>query len=49
MGQETLSSLLMLHVHKDLTDSLDLLEVANNFVILSIGLRYLESLLNCMC
>ena len=32
MGQERLSSLLMLHVHKDLTDSLDLLKVANNFV-----------------
>ena len=32
MGQERLSNLLMLHVHKDLTDSLDLLEVANSFV-----------------
>ena len=32
MGEERLSSLLMLHVHKDLTDSLDLLEVANSFV-----------------
>ena len=32
MGEERLSNLLMLHVHKDLTDSLDLLEVANSFV-----------------
>ena len=32
MREERLSSLLMLHVHKDLTDSLDLIEVANSFV-----------------
>ena len=32
MGQERLNSLLPLHVHKDLTDSLDLLRIANSFV-----------------
>ena len=31
MGQERLISLLMLHVHKDLMDSLDLLEVSSDF------------------
>ena len=33
MLQERLNHLLVLHVHKDRTDSLDLITVANNFVI----------------
>ena len=32
MGQEHLNNLLMLHVHKEYTDELDLIAVANEFV-----------------
>ena len=32
MGQQRLNDLLLLHVHKEITDSLDLKEVINNFV-----------------
>ena len=32
MGQECLNNLLMLHVHKEYTDKLDLITVANDFV-----------------
>ena len=32
MGQQRLNDLLLLHVHKEITDSLDLKEVVNNFV-----------------
>ena len=32
MSQERLNHLLVLHVHKDYTDSLDMLQVANSFV-----------------
>ena len=32
MGQERLNSLMVLHVHKDLTDKLNLKDVANEFV-----------------
>ena len=32
MKQERLNNIMMLHVHKDRTDSLDLREVANEFV-----------------
>ena len=32
MKQERLNSLMVLHVHKDLIDALDLLQVANEFV-----------------
>ena len=32
MGQQSLNDLLLLHVHKEITDSLDLKEVVNNFV-----------------
>ena len=35
MGQERLNNLLMLHVHKEYTNELDLIAVANNFVSLS--------------
>ena len=32
MSQERLNNLLVLHVHKELTDSLDLITVTNDFV-----------------
>ena len=32
MGQERLNSLLVLHVHKDCTDNLNLKDIANDFV-----------------
>ena len=32
MGQQRLNDLLLLHVHKEITDSLNLKEVVNNFV-----------------
>ena len=32
MGQQRLNDLLLLHVHKEITDSLNLKEVINNFV-----------------
>ena len=32
MGQMRLNNLMVLHVHKDLTDGLDLNEVGNEFV-----------------
>ena len=32
MGQERLNNLLMLHIHKEYTDELDLVTVANDFV-----------------
>lgn len=35
MTQERLNHLLLIHAHKHLTDSIDLIEVANDFVALS--------------
>jgi len=32
MSQERLNNLMILHVHKELTDALDLVHVANEFV-----------------
>ncbi len=32
MGQERLNHLMVLHVHRDITDSLDMISVANEFV-----------------
>ncbi len=32
MGQERLNHLVVLHVHKELTDDLDLISIANEFV-----------------
>ncbi len=32
MGQERLNHLMVLHVHKELTDDLDLISIANEFV-----------------
>ena len=32
MTQERLNHLMMLHIHKDITDSIDLSDVANDFV-----------------
>ncbi len=32
MGQESLNHLMVLHVHKELTDDLDLISIANEFV-----------------
>ena len=35
MSQDRLNHIILLHCHKDLTDSLDLIAVANQFVDLS--------------
>ncbi len=32
MGQERLNHLMILHVHRDITDNLDMISVANEFV-----------------
>ena len=32
MTQSRLNSIMLLHVHKDLTDQINLIDVANNFV-----------------
>ena len=32
MGQQRLNNLMVLHVHRDRTDSLNLVDVANDFV-----------------
>lgn len=32
MGQQRLNNLMVLHVHKDRTDSLNVIDVANDFV-----------------
>ena len=33
MGQDRLNSLMVLHVHKELTDEIELQEVANDFIM----------------
>ncbi len=37
MGQETLNHLMILHVHRDITDNLDMISVANEFVVQIVG------------
>ena len=32
MGQQRLNNLMVLHVHKDMTDAIDLQKIANEFV-----------------
>ena len=39
MTQSRLNSIMLLHVHKDLTDQINLIDVANNFVDNKLDLR----------
>ena len=49
MRQDRLNYLMILHVHKERTDALDLKEVANEFVGLNIDIAYSVNLISRYC
>ena len=40
---------MILHAHKEMTDSLNLVDCANDFIVVSTVLVYLESFVNHKC